>query len=545
MTAPAEMLGHVVTSPWSAPLSTDLLPFASEAPIQTEYSFARASMGVGRWSSGFAAELLELKDRNLAARKAAAAERLFANHQYVQALALCRDACRADPGQPHFQFMAGISAWNAGLHNEAGIYLREAVRLQPAQAFYQCTLADWCLDHGDFAAAMHHSARAIELAPGEAQTLVSRASVLEAHGQRKEAWPLVLRLLQSSFRSAKLAGLYTRLASGSGHEQAALNELHRQVHGGALSPADHRMLYLAAATLLDRLGRFDEAFVAAQAAHAHERLSYDPNWIEQVVRQQLDYFTPTRLHDLPRSTHGSRRPVFIIGMPRSGTSLVEQILASHPDVYGAGELTALSEILHNMGGFTDGPGGFPRCFDELSMRAADQHAASYLETIRRLNATSSLVTDKMPTNFLLLGLIAVLFPDAHVIHCTRNPLDTCLSCYLTNFAVGHDLAHDLEHLGGYYRQYRRLMDHWTGTLNFPMLEVTYEEVIADQLGQSRRMLEFLGLPWDARCATFHKSPRQTTTASANQVNQPIYNTSVNRWKNYEKHLAPLGKALAE
>jgi hypothetical protein len=149
----------------------------------------------------------------------------------------------------------------------------------------------------------------------------------------------------------------------------------------------------------------------------------------------------------------------------------------------------------------------------------------------------------MPTNFLFLGLIEVLFPECHVVHCTRNPLDTCLSCFMTYFANGHEFSHDLSHLGTYYRDYCRLMAHWRGVLGVRMTEVKYEEVVADLEGQARRLLEFLGLPWDDRCLRFHQTARAVPTASSAQVRRPLYTTSLDRWKHYEKHLGDLIDAL--
>jgi hypothetical protein len=144
-----------------------------------------------------------------------------------------------------------------------------------------------------------------------------------------------------------------------------------------------------------------------------------------------------------------------------------------------------------------------------------------------------------------MGLISILFPESHVIHCTRDPLDTCLSCYLTSFSTGNEFAHDLRHLGRFYRSYRRFMEHWQKSLNFPMLTVRYEDVVSDLEGEVRRMLEFLDLPWEGSCLRFHQTPRSVATASREQVRRPLYASSVGRWRKYEKHLGPLKVALQD
>ena len=456
------------------------------------------------------------------------------------------EACQADPEQSRLHFMAGICEWNIGQHAAAGAHLREAVRLEPNQPMTHHGLADWFVDTGDFAGALRHSARAMELAPNDPHFAVSRAAILEACGKREEAWSLARQLLNTPFRSARLAAVFARLAPGTGQEQAALDLIGEQTNSPATTAGEHRMVRLAAAGLLDRVGHYDNAFAFAQSGHSCEPGAYDPGDIERMVQRQIDYFTPAKLHDLPRASHGNRRPVFIIGMPRSGTSLVEQILASHPHVYGAGELTAIDDISTNLCGSDWTTGAYPQCLDALpGKNCTDKYAADYLRVINALDQNATFVTDKMPTNFLDLGIISTLFPDAHVIHCTRNALDTCVSCYFTHFAIGHLHTRNLSHLGAYYRSYRRLMEHWTKKLNFPMLEVRYEAVVADVATEARRMLDFMGLLWDDRCTAFHMTGRQVTTASRNQVNQPIYSTSVNRWRNYDKHLGPLREALGE
>ena len=541
----ADWSGGQPSYPWADCFASDATPSVSLSTTVTEYSLPGGTTGVGRWSAGLGADLLEERVRRIVAQKTAAADQYFCNHQHQQALSLYLEARQEDPEQPRIHFMAGLCAWNIGHHEEAGRYLREALRLRPDQPIAHHGLADWCLDNGDFAGALDHSERAIELGPGDPHFVVSRASILEACGRRQEAWTHVQRLLATSFRSAKMVALFARLAPGTGQENAALDLINQQLVGDGLAPGEHRMLRMAAASILDRIGRFEEAFAFAESAHGCEPVDYNPIEIEHMVDRQIEYFTPAKLHDLPRASHGSRRPVFVIGMPRSGTSLVEQILASHPQIFGAGELTEICNIADRITGIEWGADAYPQCFDMLSVRAANKHALAYLESIRKLNANATFVIDKMPTNFLDLGVISTLFPDAHVIHCTRDPLDTCLSCYFTHFAIGHEHARNLRHLGAYYTHYRRLTEHWRRTLNTPMLEVRYEDVVRDLPGQSGRMLEFLGLPWDNRCVQFHKTERMSTTASRNQVNQPIYSRSVGRWRRYERHLGPLRKSLGE
>lgn len=243
----------------------------------------------------------------------------------------------------------------------------------------------------------------------------------------------------------------------------------------------------------------------------------------------------------------SPAPVFIVGMPRSGTTLIEQILATHPEVYGADELTTLPRLKNALIGrdFPDAPDSKDRL---ASSNRLAQLAKAYLDESRQhLDNPNGLyrhLIDKQPGNFMFCGLISMVFPDAKIIHCKRNPLDTCLSCFSKYFVSGQSFTYDLKELGEYYRAYDDLMKHWHNVLpENVLIEVQYEDVIADQERETRRLLEFLGLDWDPAVLSFHETSRSVRTASASQVRQPIYRSSVERWRPYEKELAPLFEAL--
>jgi hypothetical protein len=243
----------------------------------------------------------------------------------------------------------------------------------------------------------------------------------------------------------------------------------------------------------------------------------------------------------------SQRPIFIIGMPRSGTTLVEQILSSHPLVYGGGELETINHIVFNEllkdVKRDDQLPSYSKQLERLDQHGAERLCDLYLAHISELAGDEPRVTDKMPGNFFHLGLIALLFPQARIIHCRRQPFDLCLSCYFQNFVGPHYYAWNLENLGRYYQQYMRLMDHWRATLPIALLEVDYEEIVDDQEGVSRRLIDHCGLPWDEGCLDFHQNQRRVETASKWQVRQPIYRRSVDRWKNYEQFLGPLKQGL--
>jgi tetratricopeptide (TPR) repeat protein len=452
------------------------------------------------------------------------------------------EAIRLEPDCADYYFNAGICCWSGGQMREAGEYLQGAVRIKPTLGAVQAWLGEWYLSQGISDAALAATAVAIDLEPRNAEFLRARAWVLAA-GDPDAAWEIVQKLVAWTPMTASLARLYGMLAGRFGQEGEALAAIQRLLKGG--TTAGESSLYFTAAELLDRAGRYDEAFsLAAKGNELYRGEPYDSAAYEHLTYPQIDYFTGERIRSMPKGTVRSDKPVFIVGMPRSGTSLVEQILASHPAVHGAGELDFIHHVWVGMLDMLGSNfGQYPKCLDNLTTEQVDGMADVYLAPLVAMKPDATRITDKMPQNFLHLGLIASLFPSARIIHCTRDPMDTCLSCFMTHFNHPQPFKRDLGQLGHFYRLYGKLMAHWKAVIELPMLEVSYEEVVANPGEQSRRMVDFLGLPWDESCLTFHQTKRACATASVMQVRRPVYNSSVGRWRHYEKHLGRLKTAL--
>jgi hypothetical protein len=248
-------------------------------------------------------------------------------------------------------------------------------------------------------------------------------------------------------------------------------------------------------------------------------------------------------------------PIFVIGMPRSGTTLVEQIIASHPMVHGAGELQTLNDVILTVRGPDGNVIPYPEFMPALDATALRQIGANYVAEVRKLVAALSStassgkrgrerVTDKMPSNYYFAGLIGLALPNAKIVHSVRDPVDTCISCFSKLFTAEQNHTYDLAELGRYYKRYERLMAHWHRVLpKGSILDVQYEAVVADLEKEARRIISHCGLPWDDRCLSFHETDRPVRTASATQVRQPIYKSAVGRWRVYEAQLGPLLSAL--
>jgi hypothetical protein len=313
----------------------------------------------------------------------------------------------------------------------------------------------------------------------------------------------------------------------------------RRIASLPLPPRREVHLRFAFGKYFDDVADYEQAFASYRRANdlaktgvaAYDSIKHMRAIDRIVASHDRDWLSRTRL-----ATHASPRPVFIVGMPRSGTTLAEQILASHADVYGAGELPFWSTAARTSDA--------ARAGGENERLILERLSAEYTDELRRLAPDASRVVDKMPANFLYLGLIHAALPDSRIIHLKRNPLDTCLSIYFQNFGPGHSYANDLDDLGHYYAEYVRVMDHWRRHLPPEvMLEVSYEDLVRDTEHWSRRMLEFIGLPWDPSCLEFHLSKRPVTTLSKWQARQKITQASVARWRHYEHFLGPLRARL--
>ena len=308
-------------------------------------------------------------------------------------------------------------------------------------------------------------------------------------------------------------------------------------------PADEQMhLHFALGKAYDDIGERDRSFSHLLAGNALKRrqAGYDEAGTLALFKRIQAVFIPELVKDKGAVGKAGKDPIFILGMPRSGTTLVEQILASHRQVFGAGELDLFEQATADL----VGKGAFPEAVERLSAEDLEHLGRHYLAGLQAKAQGATRITDKMPRNFLFCGLIHLALPDARIIHTRRDPIDTCLSCFSKLFSRGHPYAYDLAELGRYYRGYEALMEHWRQVLpEGTLLEVRYEDVVADLEGQARRMLAFCGLEWDDACLAFHRTERPIRTASAVQVRQPIYQTSVGRWRPDADLLKPLTDEL--
>ena len=304
-------------------------------------------------------------------------------------------------------------------------------------------------------------------------------------------------------------------------------------------------LHFAAGAMWDDADDPARAFEHYERAHQLTYAEYDVNTYKARVEAMKQLFTREFFEQRKAVGTDSQKPVFIFGMPRSGTTLTEQILNRHPRAAGVGELKFFSRQGQTLRDGSRNPRTFSRNVLALDDKDYKRLGRKYLALLDRLAPKVDRVADKMPHNFEMLWLMALLFPQATFIHCTREPVDCCISIYTKALNAAHDYSRSQTTLGLYYRLYRELMEHWKAVLPVTIHEQSYEAMVADQEGQSRALIAHAGLEWDDACLEFYKGDRQVRTFSKEQVRQPIYSSSIARWKRYEPHIGPLLTALGD
>jgi len=398
------------------------------------------------------------------------------------------------------------------------------------------------LRRDDAAAAELHAALALN--PKYVPALLNLANLQEDLGRRDDALALYERLLaidpQCHVALARHAGLKT----ATGPDAPTVERLRTTLMRPEVPPADRATLGFVLGAALEKAGAYDEAFAAIDEANRQSRLSagpararYDRDQHERFVDALISTFSTARPATEP--TRSGMRPVFVCGMFRSGSTLIEQVLAGHPRVVAGGEIDFLPTAVRTE------LAPFPASMSRTTPRQLADLAARYRDTLARLHPGAELVVDKRPDNFLYIGLIKTLFPDARIVHTTRDALDNCLSIYFLHLDYSMPYALDLMDIGHYYRQYHRLMTHWKSLYGDDILDVDYDAFVREPRPAVERLLEFCGLDWDERCLSFHERENAVKTASVWQVRQPLYQHASGRSRHFARQLAPLAEYLRQ
>jgi tetratricopeptide (TPR) repeat protein len=495
--------------------------------------------------------------------------------KWDEAVACYRRALQRKPDFADGHYNLGNALKELGELNEAVACYRRALELKPDLAEAHNNLGAALEGQGKLDEAVACYRRALELKPDHAGALNNLGAVLDVQGKLDEAVACYRRALQlkpdfveahgnlgaaleetgdfpaaeGCFRTAlrhdgRFAFAHYKLAELLGRRlpQQDLAALRRLLEERQLTDAQRLLLHFGLAQALDAQGEYAQAAEHLQRGNALEQAEwrrrgqeYDPKDDEFLVTRMIDVSTPDFFQRVRGFGLETELPVFVVGLPRSGTTLVEQILASHSQVFGAGEISLGRDTMAALGEKgAECVEGLRRLDRPTAVRLASRH----LERLRALHGTALRIVDKMPDNFFSLGLLASLFPRAKLIHCRRDLRDVAVSCWMTHFREVR-WASDPGHMASRFQQYGRMMAHWGKVLPVPLLEVDYEETVADLEGVARKLVAHCGLAWEPACLEFQRAKRPVRTASTVRVREPVFKTSVDRWRHYEQALAPL------
>ena len=422
---------------------------------------------------------------------------------------------------------------------------QEAVELDPEEAGARLQLGRMYNENGDAHKAGKEYNKALELDADFLPAYMARGHWYMEEGRFDEARADFERVLASP--DSDDFSVHTALVSLEKvtEDNPSFQYLKtKEDEAGEMTGSKLVSYHFAMGKSYDDLGEYDKAFEHFDKGckSKRESIEYDPAVDAAEAEAITQVFTPERLEEIRAGAIDAREPIFVVGMPRSGTTLTETIIASHADVYPAGELPDLNRVFSV--NVSKAEGGFTANADRMSPEALGECAQEYIDVIKALAPDSKRVTDKMPANFRMVGLIHALMPNARIIHIRRDPMDTCLSNFTKLFSRSLYQTYDQKELGQYYNGYLKIMQHWRDVLpEGAFYELDYENLVSDNEAEVRKLLEYCELEWDDACIEFFKTKRNVRTASVTQVRQPIYKSSVQRWKRYEKHLAPLIEVL--
>lgn len=462
----------------------------------------------------------------------------------LQAATLLQQALVVSPMSFNARFNLGAILHRSGNLIEARMQLEKALVIKPANPGAQIALALILIEQAEYTKAKKLLYKASLCMPQSPDVYMHLALLSETVGEPQEAenfYRMALAINPVYGMAHHSLALLKRFDSTQDADVISMLSALNDVN---VVSVDSVLIAYALGKVFNDLGDYRRAFDFYRQANQGQSKGqyYDRAAQKDFFERHKLAQTPITLKHLKGEAALGIAPIFVVGMPRSGTSLVEQILASHPQVSGAGEVEYSRLLVDTCVAESAQP--FPLGIESVSSELIAAAAKAYINRLQTHAGSAQYVVDKLPHNFLRLGLLASIFPRAAIIVCEREPLDVCLSIYQQHFSASHGYACDLEELGYYYNHYRNLMAHWEAHWPGRIHKVRYESLITDSDFEMRRLLSYCDLPFDKRCQEFHLTQRLVTTPSATQVRKPLYKTSLERWRNYEEELGPLREALA-
>lgn len=466
------------------------------------------------------------------------------NNQLLEAENAFQQAIELDPNMWEAHADLGSVYGMLKLFDKSIEHLEKVVALKPSHTESLVNLTTCLVGAGRHKEALEYGKKAIRSAPSNPIICDNIGSSLSVLGQINEAISYYEKAiaLDKSFGTAYMN--LSRIKKFSEKDKPFIEKIEKQLKTSL--PAKQRMAFhFTLGKAYDDCHEYEKAFMQYRQANLLAQSQHlEPIDNKHLPKLLKKVFTKERLDMALDLGHSSDIPVFIVGMPRTGSSLIEQIISRHSQASGAGELEIIHRIAEEICTAQDHKNYVTEWTRHLNQSELNGYAESYLKALQKDRGDALRITDKLPDNYIYLGFIHLLFPNAKIIHSIRNPLDTCLSCYFQAF-TGLNWTFDIESIAKRYQQYRQIMDYWINTLPpGTMMDVSYEALINNQEKESRKLIAHCGLDWEEGCLNYMSEQRDVKTASLWQVRQPIYKTSLKRWSNYASHLEPLAKGLA-
>lgn len=476
------------------------------------------------------------------------AEAALRQGSIMQVRSICEELLRADKNDADAWLLLARIELGHGHHHEGVAYLKKCLARHPRDLRYLLTLASAYSTMALYDLAEETYAKALRIKADDPRILAGLIEACEKQGDLEHCRKLLAPVASQVAGNPYLGHSAALVALADGRPQDAADILLLVGANGSMQRASFYLLGKA----YEKLKDFDKAFDAYTRANAVESAPFRLEPYTLVMERLMAVFTPDNLARLPRAKIDTTSAVFVTGRPRSGTTLISKIIGAHPQAVDIGEITTLNDIVEQFGILTGSTLPYPQSVLDVEQEDVDRLGRMYIdEAVKLAGGRAARIVNKSLITHFHLGLADLILPGARVIYCRRDPVDTCLACYTEQLVGPHTYSNDLRMLGLTQRLCERLWRHWQAVLKIPVLEVNYEDVVDDQEGQSRRIMEFVGLPWDDACLRFYEADqgrkRHTAapTLSYAQVRKPIYRTSLGRAKAFEKHLATLHEALAE
>ncbi len=430
-----------------------------------------------------------------------------------------------------------------GRFEKAEQMYRQALDIEPRHADALCNLGMLCLQLGRGKEAREHLTATLQIQPENLTARAGLADQLTVNGDYRAAFDMLDPVIQGQMVTPNIAVAYARCTSGLNEAASALPVVEHALNLRGINSSNVVQLLFARGDLYDLLANYDEAFKSYEEANRASGVDYDLSAETTALHELIGTFSKKSLHQLPRAANESEVPVFVLGMPRSGKSLVEQILASHDSVFGAGELTGIGHAYRALQAASRSGRPYPQNLEDTDVETLSGLADAYLETAGLIDTKAKRIVDTMPGNFRHLGLIEILFPRARVVHCVREPRDLVVSCF-SKFFAGRSMgfSFDLANTATFIKEYHELIAHWREVSSLPIVEVAYEELVQNTEDVARRLVDFLGLEWQQQCMDYYRDDI-ASLACDERVHVPLDDREVERWKNYRKHLRVVEKIL--